>query len=72
MSEMAKALREKGYYPSKEVAEKLGVHVGTVYRWVAANKVESRRVGNTVFISRASLVKMHGEEVLALLAVEAS
>lgn len=69
---IADALREKGYFPSKEVAAAFGVHVGTVYRWVATGELETRKVGTTVFISRASLVKMHGEEVLELLKATAA
>lgn len=39
----------------KEVAERLGVHKSTVYRWIAVGQLACLRIGSTIRVHPADL-----------------
>ncbi len=59
---LAKSLRTKGYIPASEVAQKLGMHINSVYRWINEGEVVSMKLGNKRFIKLGSLVGKIGKE----------
>lgn len=63
-------LREKGYVPASEVADKAGVNIATVYRWTNDGKVEGMSVGGRRFILWTSVLKHLGKEAAAALELE--
>lgn len=66
-----KNLRAKGYIPAAEIAAKFGIHINSVYRWIAEKEVTSVKIGNKRYVMRDSLVKKVGvvaAEAVGLLA----
>lgn len=57
-----KRLRDKGYVPASDIAAKMGVHIGTVYRWIADKEVVGVKLGNRRFILLMSVIKKIGVE----------
>lgn len=55
-------MRAAGYYSAAEIAEKMQLHVNSVYRWVSEGEVESTRIAGKSYISRASLVRKIGDD----------
>lgn len=53
-------MRTQDYLPVAEVAAKLDLHIGSVYRWVSDGDVTSTKVGGKSYISRASLIQKIG------------
>ncbi len=44
--------RDRIAYTVAEVAQLLGKHPNTVYGWVEASKLPSKRIGNTIYIPK--------------------
>jgi len=57
-----KKLRARGYVPANEIAAIFGMHVGSIYRWIADGDVEAIKLGNRRFISRQSVIAKVGVE----------
>ena len=59
MSTQKEMMAAKGYVPVSEVAEKLGVHVTSIYRLMDADSVDGIRVGRSRYVSKVSLAKYY-------------
>ena len=57
-------LKAKGYVPASGIAEKLGKHVTTIYRWIDAGVIDGIRVGKLRYVSLQSLFDYLGEEAV--------
>lgn len=55
-------MRAAGYLPAAEVADKLGMHLGSVYRWVEENQVQSTKALGNRYIKQSSIVEKLGLE----------
>lgn len=53
-------MREHGYLPTSEIAEKMGITGTTVSRWAESELVESELVGNRRFVKIDSLLQHIG------------
>jgi excisionase family DNA binding protein len=53
-------MRTQGYLAVAEVAAKLDIHIGSVYRWVSDGDVTGVKVGGKSYISRTSLIEKIG------------
>ena len=51
----------KENYKPAEVAELLGVSRQTIYNWIRAGKLEAKKLGGVVRISREQLERFTGE-----------
>lgn len=60
-------MKALGYYPAQEVAERVGVHVNSVYRWIANGEVDAQKVAGVNYISRVSLIEKLGMAAAAAL-----
>lgn len=54
MNEQAKMMAERGLLPAPVLAEKAGVTVYTVYRWIKLGKVRGEKAGAHWYIDKAS------------------
>lgn len=54
-------LRKRGYYLCSEVAQKLGVHKTTLYRWIRDGRIEALDFNGAYYVEWDSLVKHLGE-----------
>ena len=61
-------MRDKGYLLSTEVAERVGVHKATLYRWIKEGFVEALDFNGAYYVRWDSVVKHMGEvaDVLGL------
>lgn len=44
--------KEKDFYTARELAEKLGVNIMTIYRYIQAKKLRAHKIGKEFRISR--------------------
>lgn len=58
----AEKMRAAGFYPASEVAERMQVHLGSVYRWIAEGEVQATKIAGRSFISRSSLIAKIGSD----------
>lgn len=56
----AQKMRAAGYYTAAEIAEKMQIHIGSVYRWVSVGEVQATKVAGRDYISHGSLVAKIG------------
>lgn len=54
-------MRTKGYLMCTEVAEKVGVHKATLYKWIKDNRVEAVDFNGAYYVKWASVVEHLGE-----------
>lgn len=59
-------LRAAGYYSAQEVAAKLGIHVASVQRWIAAGEVKGMKLAGRNYVSADSLFVKIGPEAAAI------
>lgn len=67
-SEVARRMRQRGYVPSTEAANRVGVHKSTLYRWIRDGRIESVDFNGAYFIRWESVVEHLGKagEILGL------
>lgn len=53
-------MRAAGYYSAAEIAEKMQIHLGSVYRWISEGEVQATKITGRNYISHASLVSKIG------------
>ena len=62
-------MRLKGFFRPIEIANLVGVHVGSVHRWISDNAIKSVRINGRRFIHKADLVKKLGDQAAQLLGI---
>lgn len=69
-SPLTHRMRAKGYLMCTEVADKIGVHKATLYKWIKENRVEAVDFNGAYYVKWESVVKHMGEvaDVLGLTA----
>lgn len=55
-------MRERGYLPTQLLAERMGVHVSTIYRLVAKGELLSEQFLGKTYVSLASAIAYAGGE----------
>ena len=59
-----------GFLPAQQVANTLGKHVSTIYRWSDSGAIEEIRIGKRRYIKTKSIVAYLGKDVAALFGLE--
>lgn len=60
-SKLTRSMREKGYLLCTEVAQRVGIHKATVYRWVRDGRVRAKDFSGAYYVEWASVVEHLGE-----------
>ena len=55
-------MRAAGYFSATEVAEKMQIHIGSVYRWIGDGEVSATKLAGKNYIHRNSLVQKIGAD----------
>ncbi len=59
-SDLTKKLRDKGYMLCTEVAQKIGVHKATLYRWIRDGVVKALDFNGAYYVDWSSVVEHMG------------
>jgi len=59
----SEAMATQGYMTAMEAAEKAGVNIATVYRWVEAEKIDGLKAGKHWYVKVQSLIDHLGPEL---------
>lgn len=67
-SRLTRSMREKGFLLCTEVADLVGIHKATVYRWVRDGRVRAKDFSGAYYVEWASVLEHLGEvaDVLGL------
>ena len=53
-------MRAAGYYPVAEVAQKMQIHIGSVYRWISDGDIAYTKIAGRSYISYSAIVMKIG------------
>ena len=65
-------MRAAGYMTPTELAKVLGIHIGSVYRWLDEHKAETLELLNKRYVKRDSVVKIVGPKAAMILGLVAA
>lgn len=60
-SKLTRSMREKGYLLCTEVAQRVGIHKATVYRWIRDGRVRVKDFSGAYYVEWVSVVEHLGE-----------
>lgn len=60
-TKQADMMRDKGWLLASEAADLIGYHPTSIYKLLRKEKLESRKIGGTIYVSTKSLREFLGE-----------